>query len=945
MRLFLVLIVFVGCREGTDKGNLNGRDSGGSAVVDADLDGYPESVDCDDDDPDVHPGAEEHCDGVDEDCDSLVDEEPVDGSTWYADADGDGHGGSDFSQVSCEQPDGYVDSDLDCDDLEALVYPDAPESCDGLDNDCDGAVDEDAIDEGTFYIDIDGDGYGSAVFSEVACTASSGFADNALDCDDADSAIHPGAIEADCSDPVDYNCDGSVGFEDSDADGYAACEDCDDSDPAVSPDASETCDGVDEDCDGEIDNDASDATTLYADSDGDGFGGQQFVIQSCDDVSGYVADGSDCDDVDANSYPGGSEICDGLDNDCDGTADEGVLYSWYQDVDGDGYGDSSAATVEACSAPPGYTANSDDCDDSNAQANPGSYEICDGVDNDCDGQSDEAGALGESTFYADSDADGYGDAASTVSACEAPTSYVSDSGDCDDASASISPAATETCDGVDNNCDGAVDEATAADTSTYYQDLDGDGFGSATVTTEACSSRSGYVQDNTDCNDLDSNSNPQGVEVCDAANTDEDCDGFSDDADPEGAGGTTLYYLDVDGDGYGDQTDSGTGYCDAPGGYSTDNTDCDDSASGATVNPGATETWYDGVDSDCGGGSDYDADGDGYDSNQHSGEDCDDANASSTILSTDADCDGTLSADDCDDSDDTSTTVAADADCDGTITAEDCDDGDSASTTVATDGDCDGILTASDCDDTDPGVSALGSSQDCPGSDCEAILNQGINTDGNYWINPDNGSAFETYCDMNTSGGGWTLAIRGTLDTSYNASKDSALTDSNGFMYAFDTQDFSDVLVKFSAHDASTDWVRFDGVGSGSQTLDDKIQNCCNSQSNNVNYNAAPPHAASARSSSLSGVNEVDYLSLKQSETAGPNDGMFFVLSNDRCYTNSNHRSVGADCVGAMLAWGAGFYSWSNWESYTGWDTGCYRAGYRDGSDSSCTSTGAVFVR
>ncbi len=111
-----------------------------------------------------------------------------------------------------------------------------------------------------------------------------------------------------------------------------------------------------------------------------------------------------------------------------------LLPTWYADGDGDGYGDAAMA-VEDCIAPSGTTSDSSDCDDGDADAYPGAPELCDGLDNDCDGvvPNDEL----------DLDADG-------VAACE---------GDCDDADAGIFPGAPETCaDGVDNNCDGAVDE-------------------------------------------------------------------------------------------------------------------------------------------------------------------------------------------------------------------------------------------------------------------------------------------------------------------------------------------------------------------------------------------------------------------------------------------------------------------------------------------------------
>ena len=185
----------------------------GLAQIDADNDGYGEDEDCDDLDADVHPGADELCNGKDDDCDDAVDEAAVDMATWYADDDGDGFGSPDDAQQACEAPDGYLDDSSDCDDDDAAVNPDAPEICnDGVDDACDDlADDEDPELEGadSWYVDADQDGFGSTADAVTACQPPKGYVADDSDCDDAEAEINPAATEA-CLDGVDNDCDGDV---------------------------------------------------------------------------------------------------------------------------------------------------------------------------------------------------------------------------------------------------------------------------------------------------------------------------------------------------------------------------------------------------------------------------------------------------------------------------------------------------------------------------------------------------------------------------------------------------------------------------------------------------------------------------------------------------------------------------------------------------------------
>ena len=453
------------------------------------------------------------------------------------------------------------------------------------------------------------------------------------------------------------------------------------------------------------DNYAQDAPYWYLDSDGDGFGDSGIYLRSCETVEGYIDNGDDCADGSSLRNPNASELCNTVDDDCDGTIDENDSIdanTWYFDSDGDGFG-GDALTITTCIAPLGYYADSLDCNDTMNTINPEMEELCDGIDNNCDELIDDETAVDKNIWYEDADQDGDGNPAQFTYACGQIEGFVADNPDCDDDDSTlnnsdvdgdlstscegdcddndvslnyndvdndgvsscegdcedlvmeINPQSSEICDGIDNNCDELIDDDSAIDRVFWYPDQDGDGFGAYSGVTLDCNPIDGYVDDNSDCNDNNASQNSSVQEDC-LTSIDDNCNGLIN--EQENALSLSTFYLDFDGDGYGFLNVT-TQACTAPEGYVAIADDCDDND--ATANPSVQEVCND-KDDDCNNGIDelptedpdspaldtvnyyVDADGDGYGSVgvENSFEACaNDADSLSNYATSHDDCDDT----------------------------------------------------------------------------------------------------------------------------------------------------------------------------------------------------------------------------------------------------------------------------------------------------------------
>jgi len=557
----------------------------------------------------------EECNSLDDNCDGMID--------------------NSIPQMDCEVANAFgvcrgsylcQDGNLICDAPQAKT-----ELCNCMDDDCDGDTDED-------FLDSDGDGVAN-------CCGSDDDGDGLLDEEDnCPNVFNPDQKDFD-SDVLGDLCD-----PDDDNDMVPDVDDCEPLNHLVFAGAIEQCDGEDNDCDGEIDEGYPD------EPDHDGMAD---CIDPDDDNDGVDDEFDNCpilfnpDQLNTDGFPDGGDLCD-PDDDNDGLLDEndncptdynplqtdtnedGIGDSCQGDVDGDGLNDEfdncpyvfNPDQLDTDEDGDGNVCDDDDdadgevdltdCAPLDPTVNHYALEVCDGLDNNCNSQVDETGTIGCKDYYLDQDGDDWGAGASKCQCGPMGLYSAENYGDCADLDPTVNPGQIEDCNTTkDENCNGSDNDEDALNCLPFYNDQDGDGFGTNDFKC-MCQSIGKYTAAVPgDCDDNNILMNPGVNEICDNF-IDDDCDGDQNDPNSEGC---TDYYFDADNDGFG-LTEDMLCLCTPFGNYKAIwDGDCNDNEWSA--NPSAFEICGDGLDNNCNGtqndedaiGCEYwysDGDADGY---------------------------------------------------------------------------------------------------------------------------------------------------------------------------------------------------------------------------------------------------------------------------------------------------------------------------------------------
>jgi hypothetical protein len=652
-----------------DQGDFDKDLKGDACDMDADGDNYDKTVDCNDLNMNVKPGALEFCNSIDDDCDETVDDSAVDCIKFYKDEDNDNYGAVKDCKCLCGTAEPYdATNNLDCDDTNEKVNPKAEEECDGHDNDCDGQIDEEGADNCKEYsFDLDNDGWGLISAKKCLCQKSGYYrAENHGDCNDNDASVNPSMetggdqLEITCN-GKDDDCDGTTDelHPDMDNDGVKDCVDQDvdgdgvsnffDNCPyTVNPDQKDTdADGEGDACENDLD---GDGIADESDNCVKAYNPQQEDMD--DDEKGDACD----DDIDGDEILNEDDNCpkianapeppatkqadmdaDGIGDVCDPDMDgDGIpnitdncpdkSNSSQSNVDGDAFGDACDEDADN----DGYTsiaAGGTDCNDFNPGIHPNAIEVCNGLDDNCANGVDE-NAVNCVIYYMDFDHDNYGNPEDFKCLCAASEEYRSlNPSDCDDNDPLKNPQAQEPCDDIDNNCNGFIDEANPSKGSP----CDGADSDFCKEGVWICN----QTQNGLVCSDNTGDT----PELCNGI--DDDCDGMvpTNEGDSDGDGFRKCMGdcndLDINifpGYPYDDCMDGVDNNCDGVDGTDKDKDgyssgfgcpDCDDND--PEVKPGATDTAGNLKDENCDGVDGVDADGDKYASEDSGGEDCDDS--------------------------------------------------------------------------------------------------------------------------------------------------------------------------------------------------------------------------------------------------------------------------------------------------------------------------------